>query len=522
LTATLDPVLSLALEKRAAGKWEKALADIFYFIEHYVPKRIFNLKLCSQAQLDLLQAVMDGYRYFVIRAPRKGGKTILVAIVAVWLVLRDQTFRFFIVSGSEAQAKWLYDYCTDILQPSGPEFADRRAFFMQFLKREPKNSITEFKAGGWIMYTAATSKKVNAPTSDAVGMDEFVLIPDQIVQEAWPMNRSSKNPMRFLLSTATDGKENTDAFLDILDDCEPGRPLHEKGWKKFEWTREEAPHLNTDAALEDADSASYFLSDDMYRTQYEGGLPKRAGRIFPRTFIREAFVAPDPDKPGFLLDGTPYDLDKLMFQGEAKGGIDWGFEHDTVFIEGYRGLGGKIVVMKMVIGNGTSPSDWADQAEKDALEHSIYEWYADAAGAFQNQEIRDRGFRVVSRAFQRQTYGKEWMIGVTYFWLSKRKIVIPDTPEFAPLKKQMLKWKRGSDGKPKKGDDHCNDALICFTSAFDPRYYDEESTAVKQPDVKRIAVPSSNDWSSFESKDKAWMPENWRDRPDLRKEPWEK
>ena len=526
--------------------------NIFYFIEHYVPKRIFNLKLSSQQQIEMLQAVQDGHQYFIIRAPRKGGKTILVAIVAVWLTLRDQTFRFFIVSGSESQAKWLYDYCTDILQPSGPEpeLKERRAFFRKFLKREPKATITEYKAGGWIMYTAATSKQVNAPTSDAVGMDEFVLIPNKIVEEAWPMNRSSKKPMRFLLSTATEGKENTDAFLDILDDCEPGKPLHELGWKKFEWTADEAPHLSTQAARHDAESAAYFLSDDMYHTQYEGGLPKRAGRVFPRTFIREAFVAPDPDNLGYLLDGTPYNPEDpdnpgflvdgtpidagevkvedkpwvtfsfgLEFQGDSKGGIDWGFDHDTVFLEGYRALGGKMPILKMVIGNGTSPSDWADQAEQDALAHSIYEWFADASGAFQNQEIRDRGFRVVARAFQRITYGKEWMIGVAYYWLSKRMIVIPDTEEFAPLKRQLLKWKRGSDGKPKKGDDHCCDAFICLLSGWDPRYYDEGEPTTPTPTPPRS---SANDWDTFQSGDKAWMPDSWKNRPELRKEPWEK
>lgn len=529
------------------------MASIFYFIENYVPKRIFDLELASQQQKACLQAVQDGHKSYVIRAPRKGGKTILVAIIAVWLTLRDQTFRFFIVSGSEAQAKWLYDYCRDILQPSSVDFGDfkeRRAFFRRFLKREPKNQITEYKAGGWIMYTAATSKKVNAPTSDAVGMDEFVLIPNQIVEEAWPMNRSSKNPMRFLLSTATDGKENTDAFIDILEDCDPGKPLHKLGWLKFEWTTEDAPHLITAAARKDAESAAYFLSDDMYHTQYEGGLPKRAGRIFPRTFIREAFVAPDPDNPGFLLDGTPYNPEDpnnpgflvdgtsieikvedkpwvmrthgLEFQGDSKGGIDWGFDHDTVFLEGYRGLGGKMCIMKMVIGNGTSPSDWADQAEDDALEYNIHEWYADASGAFQNQEIKERGFRVVARAFQRQARGKEWMIGISYFWLSKRKIVIPDTEEFAPLKRQLLKWKRGSDGKPKKGDDHCCDAFICLMSAWEPRYYDEDGTPIRQPETKTTPRRSSNDWNEFQSGDRAWMPDNWRNNPEMRKEPWEK
>lgn len=534
-----DPILSLVQRKRGTGKWEKAMKDIFYFVEHYVPKRLFDLERASPQQIEMLQAVQDGHQYFIIRAPRKGGKTILVAIVATWLTLRDQTFRFFIVSGSEAQAKWLYDYCKQILQPSGPQFKEHRDLIMKFLRRPPMTTITEYKAGGFIMYTAATSRQVNAPTSDAVAMDEFVLIPNNIVEEAWPMNRSSKKPMRFLLSTATEGKENTDAFLDILDDAEPGKPLYEKGWIKIEWEAKDSPHLQTEAALEDAESAAYFLSEDMFHTQYVGGLPKRAGRIFPRTFIREAFVAPDPDNPGFLLDGTPYNppdpsnpgfrIDgssyipgepELEFQGDSKGGIDWGFDHDTVFAEGYRALGGMIVILKLVIGSGTSPSDWADQAEKDALDHNIHEWFADASGAFQNQEIRDRGFRVVSRAFQRQTYGKEWMIGIAYYWLSKRKIVIPDTSEFAPLKRQLLKWKRGADGKPKKGNDHCNDAFICLLSGWQPRYY--EGAGIIQPNVKPVSTPSANDWETFDSGESSWMPESWRNRRDLRKNPWEK
>jgi len=495
--------------------------DIFYFIEHYVPKRLFSLELASEQQLAMLQAVQDGHQYFIIRAPRKGGKTILVAIVVVWVTLRDQTYRFFIVSGSESQAKWLYDYCSAILWPGGPQFAERREFFNTFLKREPRATITEYKKGGWIMYTAATSKQVNAPTSDGQAMDEYVLIPNQIVQEAWPMNRSSTKPMRLLLSTATDGKENTDTFLDILDDCEPGKPLYKQGWLKFEWESKDSPHLNTEAALDDAESASYFLSEDMFHTQYMGGLPKRAGRVFPRTFIREMFKAPDPENPGFLVDGTPYDPENLVFRGEGKAGVDWGFDHDTVFIEGYRGLGGMIAVMKMVIGNGTSPSDWADQAEADTLEYNLDQWFADASGAFQNQEIRLRGIRITPRAFQRRVYGKEWMVGVTYYWMSKRMVVVPDTPEFATLKRQLLKWKRGSDGKIKKGDDHSCDGFICFLSGWDPRYYELGDEPVKQPGSDETAA-RANDWDGFNSGERAWMPKSWGDNQSLRKEIWEK
>lgn len=535
LAAPPDKILNYYSQSLDNSKWDRALSDIFYFVENYVPKTIFDLAMASKQQKAFLKAIQDGRQYFALRAPRKGGKTILVAIAIIWVTLVDQTYRWFIVSGSENQAHWLYDYCKQILWPSGPGGAEKRKFFAQFLVGEPRATITEFKKGGWIMYAAASSKAVNAPTADGEGMDEFVLIPKNIVEEAWPIVAASKKPRRILLSTATDGKENTDAFIDILDQCESGGELYNQGWMKFEWERKEAPHLMTSRAREDAESAKFFLSEDMYQTQYVGGIPKRAGRIFPRTFIREAFVAPDPNNPGYLIDGSPYNPDKLEFQGETGGGIDWGFEHDTVITEGYRGLDQKIHCMKQIIGSGSSPSDWADQIEKDSLAYNIDDWYADAAGAFQNQEIRNRGMRVTARPFQERARGKEWMIGVAYYWLSRRQVVIPDTPEFAKLKKQLLQWSRDQEGKPKKGDDDCNDSFIVWLSKWDPRYYEGgfklpeprerfQSVFEIDEDNSPDGLPlRDGDWERFDSgQEDNWIPAGWRGKEEeLRKEPWE-
>lgn len=520
------------------------MRDILYFVEHYVPLHLFDLETAAPQQIALLLAVQKSVedprapRYFIVRAPRKGGKTILVAIVNVWLTLRDQTYRVFILSGSEAQATWLYKYCKKILWPSGPRYAETRNFFRSFLVREPMVTLTEYKAGGFIMYSAASSKKVNAPTADCLVDDEYVLIPSNIIEEAWPMIGASTDPRRFILSTATADKENTDAFIDMLDDVEPGQPLYKLGWRKFEWERKDCFWLNTDVAMRDAESASYFLSEDMFHTQIIGGLPKKVGRIFPRTFIREAFIAPDPNNPGYLLDGTrynpedpkkpgfhvdgaPYDPRNVGFMGDSKGGIDWGFDHDTVFLGGFRGLDHKMVLLKIKIGSGVSPSGWAQEAEDWKDDFNIEDWYADAAGAFQNQEIKDRSIRVTRRAFQHTYRGKEWMIGITYRWLSMRAWIIPDTPEFEPLKKQLLKWKRGADGKPKKGNDHCCDAFIVLNSGWDPRYYTEKK--IRQPKSTEVPHSSANDWANFTSSPQGWMPPSWNERRrELTRNLWEK
>jgi len=498
-------------------QWQNSLKDILTFIRHYVPRRLFDLDKASRQQLKLFKAVQDGKRYFVIRAPRKGGKTICVAIIAVWLTLRDQRYRVFILSGSQIQAEWLYDYCRKILWPSGPEGKAKRDFFSQFISGEPMKTRTLYKAGGWIRYSAASSKQVNAPTADALLMDEYVLIPMGIREEAWPMIRGSEDPRRFLLSTAVPGKEGTESFLDILDDAEKW------GFEKFEWLAKDCPFLQTDTAKRDTEIAQLFLSEEMFRTQYVGTLPRGAGRIFPKAFIRRAFKALDPNNPGFLIDGTPYDPENLEFRGESKGAFDWGFDHDTAMIEGYRGINKKIIVMKLLIENNTSATDWSNRAEADWKKYNLFEWHCDAAGAFENRELEDRGLRVMRRAFQSKTEGKEWLIGVAYYWLQNDIITIPDTPDFAPLKKQILAYRRGADGKPVKKFDHAVDAFILLLGGWDPIYYEESRRTVRARIPETTPKSPATDWESFRSEGSAWMPTSWRDRKEeLTRLPWEK
>ena len=515
-----DPV-RYQQDKTTSKKWERACVDIIYFIIHYVPLSLFDIDKASPQQIELLLKVQNGRQYFAIRAPRKGGKTILVAIVACWLVLSKQSYRVFILSGSQNQAEWLYQYCSAIIWPSGPKNAALRAFFRQFLIREPIKSRIEFKEGGWIRYAPASKKAVNAPTADCLIMDEYVLIATIIIEQAFPMIRGSEFPMRFLLSTATPNEEGTDAFLDILDKTEPGQELAKLGWERVVWGPEDCAFLQTKNAKADAEVAKHFLDPEMYRTQYEGKNPKRAGRIFPRTFIHDAFKALDPENPGYLIDGTPYDPEKKENRGEGKGGIDWGFDADTAMIWGYMGLERKLVLVTMIVAPHTSPSEWADLVEEESTTHKVYEWFADAAGAFQNQEIRNRGIKITRRPFQHQRRGKEWMIGILYYWLENRLMIIPDTEEFAPLKLQLLRYRRDQHGKPIKGHDHCVDGLLCFVSGFDPRYYGDHA----EPQLEEIPTKelqgAANGWNDFNSGNDAGMPDNWAGNKDVNKEPWE-
>jgi len=155
------------------------------------------------------------------------------------------------------------------------------------------------------------------------------------------------------------------------------------------------------------------------------------------------------------------------------------------------------------------------------MAYEITEWLCDSAGAFQNQELSDLGLNVKKRVFGHISDGKEWMIGIAYYWLQKKLVVIPDTEDFALLKKQLGKYKRDGNGKPVKGYDHCVDAFLCWLSGWDPRYYDPEREIPPQPKpAEQTGI--SNKWDEFRSGSKPWLPDNWADNEMLRREPWEK
>lgn len=109
------------------------------------------------------------------------------------------------------------------------------------------------------------------------------------------------------------------------------------------------------------------------------------------------------------------------------------------------------------------------------------------------------------------------MIGVAYYWMSQKMIVVPDTEEFRPLKNQLLKYKRDADGKPIKGDDDKSDSFICLVSGWDPAYHRIEELKVPEPKP----IEERKGWESFDSGKDPWMPDEWADRKaELTKSIW--
>lgn len=490
---------------RSQLSWAEAMANIFYFIRAFVPRPLFDLQKANPEQLRLLtdlQALIDagyqGTRNFIIKAPRKGGKTILVAIIVVWLALRKPRFRICVVAGSLAQAQWLYRYCSDIVT-SHP-------MINSWVVGDVTRSWTRFKHQSFIVCIPASHKQVNAPTVDVEVFDEYVMIDPDIIIEAWPMNRASETPLRFILSTALN-KVSLDSFLDLVDRAE------ELGFSKYEWTDENCPWLSESEDL----LAQAIMDKESYQIHYKGGLPLKSGMVWPRDPIVKAFKK-EKDLPADYFD---------VVKGPVKIGIDWGFTHDTVYLAGWLSLDQVLNIFKIGVFDKTDDEALADVAL--SWDEEFYErygqraegWYADAAGAFQNAMLRKRGFWVTRRVFGSVRKGKEWMIGIAEWYLKNLKVNIPDTKPFLPLKRQIKAYKRNRrTGKPIKGRDHCVDAFLCLCSGWNPVASLEAPKRRPQPADRIISIDrwKETDWSTMKIADDTWRPAHWKNV----KWPWEK
>jgi hypothetical protein len=497
----LDDMLKLVDKETLESEWDQSMKDIQKFIRTFVPKSFFDWDKANPEQIQILLEVQNGERNIIIRAPRKGGKTILVAVLVVWLALRKDHYRIFVLAGSLEQAKWLYRYCRDIVT-GHPKIRAQ-------LLTEPTQTLTEFKNGSFIICSPASSKQVNAPTVDCLIMDEYVLIPSEIVTEAWPMIRASTEPRRFILSTAQQ-KISLDTFMDICDRAE------ELGFKFHFWDDTNCPWLSKS----DDKIAKEILNAEDYNIQYKGGTPSKQGSIFPLYIMREAFI-----KPQKLLEGNPDYFKEI--RGEIKVGIDWGFGHDTVMSAGWVSPEFKLHVFRIFITHKTDDEElvkialsW-DQEFYEKFGQRVAEWICDAAGAFQNALMMKYGLWVVKRSFGQEERGKEWMIKILNWFYEKKRIVIVHDDNGDVLFKQSKSYRRDRNGKPVKGFDHCIDSLLCLASGWNPL---EAIEAPKEPSMsaRRIFEKpiSAMNWESTNPPDDMWRPDTWRKGDD--KWPWEK
>jgi len=405
----------------------------------------------SPGQRSFMRAIYSRepqYRQVVAKAHRKGGKTKSVAVTFVSLFRLDPTLRIFHLSGSYLQASRLYDYFKPLVM--------NQELFPDALEAEPTKYITRFRAGGSLEVLTASAKSIRGGDADVLSIDEAVLVPQRLLDAAWPLVRASKYPKRIVTSTASPGV-SLEWFVRLWQNAKAMK------FKRFEWPQSECPWISE----EDSALAKLMLDSRTYRIEYEGAIAELTGAVWGSELVNKALVDPNDQKLYPLPAADPLT--------EKWSALDWGFVGQAV-LTFWEKQGDVKVLRDCRIWNEISYTQIKQEIVNDYGDYPIY---PDSEAVADNQDLTDMGMMVHPVIFSED---KDPLISRVRWHLEHSLIRIPDPEKIDDEKKsadmftlvQQLKAYHYNEktGKPVKINDHCCDSVICaMKPSYNPEAY---------------------------------------------------
>lgn len=371
------------------------------------------------------------YRQVVAKVHRKGGKTRSVATAFAWLLKQDPTLKIFHLSGSYLQASRLYEHFKPIV--TNPEL------FPDALEGEPTKYLTRFKAGGGLEVLTASAKSIRGGDSDILSIDEAVLVPQHLINAAWPLIRASKFPKRIITSTAS-AEVNLEWFVELWQNAKALK------FERYEWPESECTWINQ----EDNALAKLMLDSRTYAIEYEGAIAERTGRVWDGALIDKALV--DPRRAEEYPQIAP---DPLTEKWTA---LDWGFVGQAVFTF-WEKQGDTTFLRDCRIWTETSYTEIKQEIKED---YGAYPIYPDSEAVGDNEDLRKMGLKVTPVIFSKD---KDFLISRVRWRLEKGLIKIPnpdvDSRYFTLVQQMKAYHYNEKTGKPEKVNDHCCDSIIC-------------------------------------------------------------
>ena len=393
----------------------------------------------SPGQVRFLNAICSPdpkHKQLVAKVMRGGGKTKCAAIGLAWLLLRDPSWRIFVLSGAYWQARRLYQYFLPIV--TNPEL-----FPQSWLVDEPTQYLTLFRQGGSLEVLTTSQRRIRGGHVDVLCIDEAVLVKPDQVDAVWPVVRTSTRPKRIVMSTASN-EVNLDWFLRLWQDA---RKL---GFKRHEWPLGECHWINK----RDTELAARILDSETFRIEYLGEIAERKGRVWDNALIEKALVDPNQTKE------YPAPADRQLTNWSI--GLDWGFIHPTV-ITVWEKQGETVYLRDCRIRERTPLSEIMDELLQDFPGYPIY---ADSAGAHENDQLTRLGARLTPVIFGKE---KNELIGHVRWCLEQNLLRIPkpkNDSRFSTLVEQMNAYTYDEKGKPRKVNDDCVDSMLCAMKGF--------------------------------------------------------
>ena len=408
-----------------------------------------------------------GYRRFIIKGPRGGGKSKLLGAIGfcLWLFKKLDIVD---MGGSEEQAKIIYNYFVDHCHTVRP--------VAEGLPGKPQMHRTMSDVGNYFKAIASSMKKIRGPHPDVLFGDEVCEAKDEHILAALPMVNTSPHQLVVLTSTF---HNVFGLFQEIWDQAD------EYGYKRFSWDafdvcmsfdasiwddpqlNREIPDLHRLKALADGrtgDPEGWIsienviqawrerTTDDWFMVEYMGSRPSTVGLVVDPVAVDECTITND--------DAITLDFSR---QVNSAIGLDWGWSSMTAAVELWEHMNGVKVQRRCQTWTQTDAdviiSDLCDWIETD----KVQQVYADSSHKFENNALRNeiarRGLGCSVIEMQFGTHKDAMLANYRGHW-EKRLIRIPKDHKVAIYQHKRFRYQKNSD-RPVKEDDHIPDATMC-------------------------------------------------------------
>jgi hypothetical protein len=250
-------------------------------------------------QAKVLRNLKNNPHRIIIMAAGGTGKTRLLACIALWLTtvlpkFINRPYSVIIISGSDQQAKYLYEYSRFAIKDN--------EILSEEVEGEPLISITYFKDRSLIMAVPNSLKAIQGKHCDCCLVDEGALAGDFIIQDTLRIVSTSDRDLIILSGTPM---IYGTMFVNIWEEKDKYPE-----WEHFSWSAKECPFITQEKWNE-----ATKLPEDVFSIFWEGKPYAKIGTMIPSDEIRAS------SKDVQVMEIDP--------KYEIVGGLDWGFIHYT-------------------------------------------------------------------------------------------------------------------------------------------------------------------------------------------------
>lgn len=358
----------------------------------------------------------------LVMASGGSGKTKLIAAHTLWLTvplafMLKRPVQVVVISGSEDQAKNLYNYIKDSIKNT-PEIS-------KLVDGEPLATETRFKDGSEIKAVPNSQKAIQGLHKDVVIVDEAVLAGDFVLRDAFRITVKNNSLDRIIfLGTPM---QYDSLFVEMY--------MNEKEypeWKRYHWSNADCPNISKQR-LEEAKK----LSPDVYAIFWEGKPYAVMDTLIPFDYLKRSTY-------GIELSYEP--------SFDTYGGIDWGYEHETALTLAQWNHNTK--QWQVFYNEGWRREEFSDMHKRIAelcKQFKVKVVYCDASDIGENQRLSALGINVVPIIFKNERVIMQSNLKALFY---SDKILIDEN--LVPLKEQLKKYTWDT----KKHDDRVDSLML--------------------------------------------------------------